>query len=77
MKVPARESYFEEIYTQHLAIIWKTVHAFAVSREDKDDLFQEIMISLWEALPRFAARAKQANDPRDAPVVQLDRARAF
>jgi RNA polymerase sigma-70 factor (ECF subfamily) len=49
---------FEEIYSQHVAIVWKTAHAFAVSKEDRDDLFQEILISLWEALPNFESRAK-------------------
>ena len=49
---------FAEIHSQHLGIVWKTVHAFAVSKEDKDDLFQEIVIALWEALPQFEARAK-------------------
>ena len=49
---------FQEIYSQHIAIVWKTAHAFATSKEDRDDLFQEILISLWEALPNFEARAK-------------------
>jgi RNA polymerase sigma-70 factor, ECF subfamily len=49
---------FQEIYSQHIAIIWKTAHAFAAAKEDRDDLFQEILISLWEALPNFEARAK-------------------
>lgn len=51
-------SLFAEIHAQHLAIVWKTVHAFALAAEDKDDLFQEILIALWEALPGFEARAK-------------------
>jgi RNA polymerase sigma-70 factor (ECF subfamily) len=50
--------FFHEIYTQHIAIVWKTAHAFATSKEDRDDLFQEILIALWEALPNFEARAK-------------------
>ena len=49
---------FQEIYSQHIAIVWKTAHGFATSKEDRDDLFQEILISLWEALPNFEARAK-------------------
>lgn len=49
---------FNEIYTQHLGIVWKTAHGFAVSKEDRDDLFQEILIALWEALPNFESRAK-------------------
>jgi RNA polymerase sigma-70 factor (ECF subfamily) len=54
----SRTQQFSEIYTEHIAIVWKTVHAFALTREDRDDLFQEILISLWEALPEFEARAK-------------------
>jgi RNA polymerase sigma-70 factor (ECF subfamily) len=49
---------FSEIYTQHIAIVWKTVHAFALTKEDRDDLFQEILMSLWEAIPEFEGRAK-------------------
>lgn len=41
-----------------MGIVWKTVHAFALSKADQEDLFQEILISLWEALPQFEARAK-------------------
>jgi RNA polymerase sigma-70 factor (ECF subfamily) len=53
-----RARLFHEAYSQHVAIVWKTAHAFAVSKEDRDDLFQEILISLWEALPNFESRAK-------------------
>lgn len=49
---------FAEIYSQHAGIVWKTVRAFALSKEDQDDLFQEILLSLWEALPNFEGRAK-------------------
>jgi RNA polymerase sigma-70 factor (ECF subfamily) len=49
---------FQEIYTEHIAIVWKTTHAFAISKEDRDDLFQEILISIWEALSNFEARSK-------------------
>ena len=44
---------FSEIYTHHIGIVWKTVHAFALTKEDRDDLFQEILISLWDALSEF------------------------
>jgi RNA polymerase sigma-70 factor, ECF subfamily len=49
---------FAQIYAEHIGIVWKTVHAFALSKEDRDDLFQEIVIALWDALPNFEARAK-------------------
>lgn len=53
-----RAQLFGEIYAEHLGIVWKTAHGFTVSKEDRDDLFQEILIALWEALPGFEARAK-------------------
>ena len=49
---------FQQIYSEHIAIVWKTAHAFAVVKEDRDDLFQEILISIWEALPNFESRSK-------------------
>lgn len=49
---------FSEIYTQHIAIVWKAVHAFAITKEDQNDLFQEILIALWDALPEFEGRSK-------------------
>lgn len=52
------ERLFQEIYTQHITIVWKTVHAFTNNKEDQEDLFQEILIALWEALPHFEARSK-------------------
>lgn len=52
------EQLFGEIYSQHIDIVWKTAHAFAPNAEDRNDLFQEILIALWEALPSFEGRAK-------------------
>jgi hypothetical protein len=37
---------FQQIYTEHIAIVWKAAHAFAVSKEDRDDIFQEILVAL-------------------------------
>lgn len=54
----SQTSLFQEIYAQHLGIVWKTARAFAFSKQDQDDLVQEILISLWEAAPKFAARSK-------------------
>src|SRR4051812_17495914 len=53
---PAQQ--FTEIYTAHIAIVWKTVHAFALTKADREDLLQEIPIFLWEALPEFEGRVK-------------------
>lgn len=52
------ETLFAEIHAHHLGIVWKTVHAFTLSKDDQEDLYQEILIALWEAVPNFEARAK-------------------
>ncbi len=55
---PEHAALFEQIQQQHLGIIWKTANAFALSKEDREDLFQEITLALWQALPQFEARSK-------------------
>lgn len=52
------DAIFAEIHRDHLGIIMKVTHGFVVAPADRDDLFQEILIALWLALPRFNARAK-------------------
>jgi RNA polymerase sigma-70 factor (ECF subfamily) len=49
---------FAEIHRDHLGIVMKVAHGFVASPADRDDLFQEILIDLWQALPGFNARAK-------------------
>lgn len=49
---------FAEIHRDHLGIIMKIAHGFVASPPDRDELFQEILITLWQALPRFNAQAK-------------------
>lgn len=38
----------------------KVTHGFVASPADRDDLFQEILIALWQALPKFNAQAKHS-----------------
>jgi RNA polymerase sigma-70 factor, ECF subfamily len=52
------EERFAEIYRDHVGILMKTTQAFVADRADRDDLFQEILIALWKALPQFDGRAK-------------------
>lgn len=53
-----RTERFQEIYTQYLPIVIKTARAFAYSKEDREDLSQEILIALWKALEKFESRSK-------------------
>lgn len=49
---------FAEVYRDHAGLMVKTAHAFTASAADRDDLFQEILVAVWQALPRFQGTAK-------------------
>jgi len=54
----SRDQLFEEIYREHLGLIAKVTHAFALEQTDREDLFQEILVAVWQALPRFKEQSK-------------------
>ena len=43
---------------EHQNIIYKLVHLYANSEEDKKDLYQEILLQAWKAYPHFRREAK-------------------
>jgi RNA polymerase sigma-70 factor (ECF subfamily) len=44
---------FEGWLSQHKALIFKIVRAYAFTVMDQDDLFQEIIIQTWHSIPAF------------------------
>lgn len=52
------EARFAEIYRDHAGLVGRTARAFAPEPADRDELFQEILVALWQALPQFTAQAK-------------------
>jgi len=48
---------FEEWIERHGAIIFRVVHGFA-ERDERDDLLQEILLSIWKAIPSYRGEAK-------------------
>lgn len=58
MDASAEDTRFAEIYREHRGLIARTAHAFATEAADRDELFQDILVALWHALPQFAAQAK-------------------
>ena len=52
------EQLFLEVQREHAGMIAKTARAFTQNVADCDDLRQEILFSLWQALPQFQGRAK-------------------
>ena len=44
----------------HKGLIYKVARAFTRSTDDREDLFQEILLQLWISVPRFRQEAKDA-----------------
>jgi len=44
---------FEEWLESHKGLLFKVVRAYAVTRQDQDDLFQEITTQVWRSIPGF------------------------
>ncbi len=57
--MPAREeALFAEIRRDHLGLVSRTACAFTLAASDRAELFQDILIALWQALPQFQAQAR-------------------
>ena len=54
----AADQLFVEVYREHAGLVIKTAHAFTTNAADRDDLYQEILLSIWQALPQFKGQAK-------------------
>jgi RNA polymerase sigma-70 factor (ECF subfamily) len=47
------EKEFISLVEQHKQIIYKVCYMYATHAEDLNDLYQEVVINLWKAYPRF------------------------
>ena len=54
-----RENLFKVWFDRHKNLIFKVVNIYAALPEDKDDLFQEILLQLWSSIPGFQGNAKE------------------
>jgi RNA polymerase sigma factor (sigma-70 family) len=52
------ESEFLTLIDQHQGIIHKICRLYRDSKEDREDLFQEIVFQLWKSAPTFEGKAK-------------------
>lgn len=48
---------FARLYDEHKTLVWQIVSRYVFSREDREDLFQEIFLAVHKALPRFRGEA--------------------
>jgi len=53
-----QEAEFLTLIDQHQGIIHKICRLYRDSKEDREDLFQEIVFQLWKSVPAFEGRAK-------------------
>jgi RNA polymerase sigma-70 factor (ECF subfamily) len=53
-----RETRFLSIVEEHQGIIHKICRFYRDTREDREDLFQEITFQLWKTMPSFRGEAK-------------------
>lgn len=52
-----KKKFQEEIF-QHQSIIHKICRVYRDTKEDREDLFQEITYQLWKAYPKFEGKSK-------------------
>ncbi|MES2777951.1 MAG: RNA polymerase sigma factor [Bacteroidota bacterium] len=48
---------FESWLHQHQALLFKVIRAYAFTDMDRDDLFQEITVQVWNSIPAFRQEA--------------------
>ena len=52
------QSQFLALIAEHQGIIIKICRLYRNSKEDQEDLFQEIVFQLWKSAPSFEGRSK-------------------
>ena len=58
MGIANHERQFRQWLGEHTGLLLKVVRSFAEGRADQDDLFQEILLQVWMALPGFREESK-------------------
>ncbi len=57
MQPDVQEKLFKQWLGEYDKLIFKVVRAYAVLPQDQDDLFQDILLQLWNSIPSFAGSA--------------------
>lgn len=52
------EKEFERLVREHKSTIYTVCYMFADNADEADDLFQEVLVNLWQGLPQFDGRSK-------------------
>jgi RNA polymerase sigma-70 factor, ECF subfamily len=54
------EKQFMDIVTRNKQIIYKVCYIYATDNDNLNDLYQEVVINLWKAFPRFRGECKES-----------------
>ena len=58
MQSNRQQQEFVQLLNQHQPLIHKVCNLYGQAVTDRDDLFQEIVVQLWKAYPKFRGEAK-------------------
>jgi len=58
LKKSTPDQSFEEQIKEHERMVYKICRMYANTEDDRKDLFQEIIIQLWRAYPKFRGEAR-------------------
>jgi len=58
MQMDKQEKIFKQWLNEYEKLIFKVVKTYAELPQDKDDLFQEILLQLWSSIPNFNGDSK-------------------
>ena len=59
MQPDTQENLFKQWLGEYAKLIFKVVRAYAASPHDQDDLFQDILLQLWNSVPNFQGDAAE------------------
>ena len=60
MTAHEQQSTFDRWLAAYRGVLFKVVRAYADSRADQDDLFQEIAVAVWKSIPNFRAESSES-----------------
>lgn len=58
MQVPAGQTAFLALVYEYRAMLYKVCRLYCFTEHDRQDLFQEILVQLWKAYPKFREESK-------------------
>ena len=58
MNTKRKEKLFQEVYKKYRPAIYRICNVYIYEKEQVEDLFQEIMLNIWNSLDKFKGDAK-------------------